>query len=76
MSDVREQFESPYPGLRPFEVEEAPLFYGRGTHIVGMLKILREHHFLAVVGSSGCGKSSLIRAGFLPALESGYLGSG
>ncbi len=69
------QFATPFPGLRPFEFSEAPLFYGRGAHIVGMLKILRQHHFLAVVGSSGCGKSSLVRAGLLPALESGYLGN-
>ena len=40
-----------------------------------MLKILRKHHFLAVVGSSGCGKSSLVRAGLLPALANGYLGN-
>ncbi len=74
MTHESTQFDTPYPGLRPFEFSEAPLFYGRGAHIVGMLKILRQHHFLAVVGSSGCGKSSLVRAGLLPALASGYLG--
>ncbi len=67
-------FGSPYPGLRPFEFHEAPLFYGREKHIVGMLDVLRRHQFLAVVGSSGCGKSSLVRAGLLPALQRGYLG--
>lgn len=67
-------FEAPYPGLRPFERSEAPLFYGRGSHIAAMLKILRKQHFLAVVGSSGCGKSSLVRAGLLPALGDGFLG--
>lgn len=67
-------FPAPYPGLRPFERDEAPLFYGRGTQIATMLKILRTQHFLAVVGSSGCGKSSLVRAGLLPALDDGFLG--
>jgi hypothetical protein len=64
----------PYPGLRPFEPEESPLFFGRGGHIAEMLLILRERHVLAVVGSSGSGKSSLVRAGLLPALEQGFLG--
>ena len=67
-------FAGPYPGLRPFEFHEAPLFYGREKHIVGMLDILQRHHFLAVVGSGGCGKSSLVRAGLLPALHRRYLG--
>jgi formylglycine-generating enzyme required for sulfatase activity/energy-coupling factor transporter ATP-binding protein EcfA2 len=68
------EFAAPYPGLRPFLPAEAPLFYGRGTHIADLIKILRAEHFLAVVGSSGCGKSSLVRAGLLPAVEQGYLG--
>ena len=67
-------FSGPYPGLRPFEFHEAPLFYGREKHIVGMLDILQQNHFLAVVGSSGCGKSSLVRAGLRPALNQRYLG--
>ena len=67
-------FDAPFPGLRPFEPEEAPLFFGRGSHIAEMLVILHDQHFLAVVGSSGCGKSSLVRAGLLPALSQGLLG--
>ena len=38
-----------------------------------MLEKLGEHHFLAVVGTSGCGKSSLVKAGMLPALDAGFL---
>ena len=64
----------PYPGLRPFEAEESSLFFGRENHIVGMLEILQREQFLAVVGSSGCGKSSLVRAGLLPALQKGLIG--
>jgi len=67
-------FDAPYPGLRPFRFDESSLFYGRGKHIAAMLKILRTQQFLAVVGSSGSGKSSLVRAGLLPALAEGYLG--
>lgn len=64
---------SPYPGLRPFELEDYPVFFGRETQISAMLQQLEEHHFIAVVGSSGSGKSSLVRAGVLPALQEGFL---
>ena len=63
----------PYVGLRPFEFDEAPLFYGRGEHIAEMVRTLRERHFVAVVGSSGSGKSSLVRAGLLPAIAAGFM---
>jgi hypothetical protein len=63
----------PYPGLRPFEVNEALLFYGRQEHTRNLLERLCQERFLAVVGSSGTGKSSLVRAGLLPALFRGYL---
>ena len=64
---------SPYPGLRPFQQEEAHLFFGREDQVEDMLARLEEQRFLAVVGSSGCGKSSLVRAGLLPSLEQGFL---
>ena len=66
----------PYVGLRPFEFREADLFYGRGEHIAEMVRTLRRGHFLAVVGSSGSGKSSLVRAGLLPAIAAGFMDSG
>jgi len=73
----RPAFYSPYPGLRPFKQEEADLFFGREDQIEEMLERLERHRFLAVVGSSGCGKSSLVRAGLLPEVELGLLaGSG
>jgi hypothetical protein len=65
--------ESPFPGLRAFEVDESLLFFGRETHTEELLRRLSESRFLAVVGTSGCGKSSLVRAGLLPALFRGYL---
>lgn len=63
----------PYPGLPPFQQKDASRFFGRGRQINQMLERLEERRFLAVVGASGCGKSSLVSAGLLPALEKGYL---
>jgi energy-coupling factor transporter ATP-binding protein EcfA2 len=66
---------SPYPGLRPFQSYEAPIFFGRETHVDRLLKILVRERFLAVIGPSGCGKSSLVRAGMLPAVRAGWAGT-
>jgi WD40 repeat protein len=63
----------PYPGLRPFERHEADVFFGRETQVDAMVDRLGRHHLLAVTGSSGSGKSSLVRAGLLEALEAGLL---
>jgi energy-coupling factor transporter ATP-binding protein EcfA2 len=65
--------DSPFPGLRPFEKHEADIFFGRYEQVSTMLQRLESRRFLAVVGASGCGKSSLVRAGLLPALEEGFL---
>lgn len=64
---------NPFPGLRPFEPEEDYLFFGREHHIDELLRRLRGNRFLAIVGSSGSGKSSLVRAGLIPALYGGYM---
>ena len=53
----------PYPGLRPFESYEADVFFGREDHTDRLLEILQRERFLAVIGPSGSGKSSLVRAG-------------
>jgi conflict system STAND superfamily ATPase len=71
--DFQTLIESPFPGLRAFETEESLLFFGREVHTEALLRRLDEGRFLAVVGASGCGKSSLVRAGLLPALFRGYL---
>jgi tetratricopeptide (TPR) repeat protein len=67
---------NPFPGLRPFEADEEHLFFGREGQSEEILRRLRRHRFLAVVGSSGSGKSSLIRAGLLPYLYGGFLADG
>lgn len=64
----------PYPGLRPFKSTEADIFFGREEHVDQLLDKLGSRRFLAVVGSSGCGKSSVVRAGLVPALRSGFMG--
>jgi energy-coupling factor transporter ATP-binding protein EcfA2 len=64
---------SPFVGLRPFDSDEALLFFGRREQTVELLQQLHHTHFIAVVGSSGCGKSSLVRAGLIPKLKAGFL---
>ena len=65
--------KQPYPGLRPFEADEADVFFGREEHVDALLERLSASHFVAVVGESGAGKSSLVRAGLLPALDAGFV---
>src|SRR6185503_88981 len=64
---------NPFVGLRPFESTEDVLFFGRRRQMKELLNILNVSHFVAVVGSSGSGKSSLVRAGLIPNLEAGFL---
>ena len=63
----------PYPGLRPFEETDHALFFGREAQVSALLRQLEDHAFVAVLGSSGSGKSSLVRAGLLPAVREGFL---
>jgi WD40 repeat protein/class 3 adenylate cyclase len=58
----------PYKGLLPFEPEDSELFFGREQLAEDLAARLTESTFLAVVGPSGSGKSSLVRAGVVPAL--------
>lgn len=64
---------NPYVGLRSFDTDESLLFFGRDNQTLELLQRLHEHSFVAVVGSSGSGKSSLLRAGLIPALTGGFL---
>jgi uncharacterized protein YkwD len=64
---------NPFPGLRSFEPEEDYLFFGRERRIDELLTKLRHTHLLSVVGGSGSGKSSLVRAGLVPALYGGNM---
>ena len=66
---------NPFPGLRSFEPDEDYLFFGREHQIDELLRRLRTHRFLAVVGTSGSGKSSLVRSGLIPSLHGGAMAS-
>ncbi len=67
--------DRPYPGLEPFQETDAAVFFGRDDEIVrvrGVLNRRRRNNakgFVLVLGASGCGKSSLVRAGVLPRLR-------
>ena len=60
--------EHPFPGLRPFDFRDREFFFGREKHTYALYRLLDRSRFVAVVGSSGSGKSSLVRAGLLPLL--------
>jgi WD40 repeat protein/tetratricopeptide (TPR) repeat protein/energy-coupling factor transporter ATP-binding protein EcfA2 len=64
---------NPFPGLRPFRMDEEYLFFGRETQCSDLITRLSKQKFLGVLGASGSGKSSLVRAGLLPALYGGSL---
>lgn len=73
MSGERRPARMPYIGLRPFDEDDEQVFFGRERQVNAMLGQLEEAPFLAVVGASGSGKSSLVRAGLLPAISQGFL---
>jgi WD40 repeat protein/serine/threonine protein kinase/DNA-binding XRE family transcriptional regulator len=74
---VTDEFVNPYKGLRPFSEADADDFFGRETLVQQLLARLSEggdlSRFLAVIGPSGSGKSSVVKAGLIPALRRGGL---
>ena len=62
--------ESPYPGLTAFQEADADRFFGRSYDVTRMVTRVREQPLVGVVGPSGVGKSSFVRAGVVPALKS------
>ncbi|CDR08612.1 hypothetical protein [Streptomyces iranensis] len=61
--------EPPYRGLQRFEPADADLFFGREETTAQLKAMVRRHRLSVVVGASGCGKSSLLRAGLIPRLR-------
>ena len=61
--------ESPYPGLTAFQENDADRFFGRGRDVTRMVARIRELPITGIIGPSGVGKSSFIRAGVGPALK-------
>lgn len=73
MNTTDHQLPNPFPGLRPFRSDEHHLFFGREEQTAALLQLLRTNRFLAVVGTSGSGKSSLVRAGMIAELHGGTM---
>lgn len=73
----QQAWQNPYKGLYAFEETDAGLFFGRDDLIADLIEHMakddRLARFLAVVGASGSGKSSVIRAGLIPALRQGAI---
>jgi len=59
---------NPFPGLRPFKIEESHLFFGREGQSDEVLLKLSRSRFVGVIGPSGSGKSSFIYCGVMPIL--------
>lgn len=67
------QLINPFPGLRPFGIEESHLFFGREGQSDEVLVKLSENKFVAILGASGSGKSSLMYCGLIPTLYGGFM---
>ena len=61
---------NPFPGIRPFNPEESDFFFGRDNETEEITGKLLKNRFLAVIGVSGEGKSSLINCGILSKISS------
>ena len=74
-SFTRDRTRSPYPGLMPFSEQDAAVFFGRVSETTKLIDLLQPTlqrgtgRFIAIVGPSGSGKSSLLQAGLLPRLD-------
>jgi WD40 repeat protein len=66
---------NPFPGLRPYSFNESHLFFGREGQSEEVLKHLASKRFVAVIGASGSGKSSLMFCGLVPVLYGGFISS-
>lgn len=64
---------NPFPGLRPFTTDESHLFFGREGQSEEVLEKLADNKFVAVLGASGSGKSSLMFCGIIPILHGGFI---
>ena len=66
----------PYPGMRPYSENQSDLFFGREEEIASVLSGLRRHRFVAIIGPSASGKSSLALAGVASSVRERGLGAG
>jgi len=63
------------PGLHHFDDSNVELFFGRKRQVEDLLSIIQEGRFIGIVGPEGAGKTSLIKAGLIPALKNGFTGA-
>lgn len=64
---------NPFPGLRPFSLDECHLFFGREGHVDDIVLKLTQHRSVTILGYSGSGKSSLMYCGLIPLLYGGFM---
>jgi ABC-type multidrug transport system ATPase subunit len=60
---------SPYKGLKKFEPEDSDRFFGRAQVLAGLVNELEQTNFVLLLGASGSGKSSVVRAGLISWLQ-------
>jgi hypothetical protein len=65
ISNIQVEVENPFPGLRPFSIDDSHLFFGREGQIDEILSKLARNRFVTVMGYSGSGKSSLMSCGLV-----------
>ncbi len=73
LTDIELEGGNPFPGLRPFTLDECHLFFGREGQADEILVKLAQNRFVAVLGYSGSGKSSLMYCGLVPVLFGGFM---
>lgn len=71
--DIELKGGNPFPGLRPFTLDECHLFFGREGQADEILVKLAQNRFVTVMGYSGSGKSSLMYCGLVPVLYGGFM---
>src|SRR5688500_14909097 len=73
VTDEKVLTPNPFPGLRPFKIDESHLFFGREGQSDEVLLKLSKNRFVGIIGPSGAGKSSFIYCGVMPILYGGFL---
>ncbi|MGA1544986.1 MAG: hypothetical protein ACO388_09215 [Saprospiraceae bacterium] len=66
--------KNPFIGLRPYQIKEKDVFFGRERQVYDLLTLLQSNRIIALLGPSGSGKTSLINAGLIPEIISGQNG--
>lgn len=64
---------SPFVGPRPFDTADEPIFHGRAREAAALARLWRDHRLTILHGPAGVGKTSLLRAGVLPALGGSHV---